>query len=316
MKHVKKLAQAGRGGDNTIGHLTTGEIIIPKSAQTPRLIAALMGEMSATGHDMGRYVVGGEDDSRNPKTGLREFMDSDGQGTSEGAATGAGTDSYGSVGGGYGDAPGPQGGGGQIADLSPADQASLGFNPNDLADTRSVEISAGPNEAAIGSWARDTFGNKGLGALVGWGADKVGKMADNPFGTITDIALGAAIPGYTIGNGLYGLATDKSVGRGIVGGIASAVNGSPRGAGPAETITGLSTGESVSPYETDASGRGDEGAGTTNPFGSANSPLAQALLGNGPSAIPDFGGRKTFGPRVSSYSPYGREYVTPWAYRG
>ncbi len=38
-------------------------------------------------------------------------------------------------------------------------------------------------------------------------------------------------------------------------------------------------------------------------------PIADALMGK-PT------GRKTLGARVPSFSPDGRQYVTPWAYRG
>lgn len=76
-KVVAHLSKKGRGGDKTIGHLTPGEIVIPKSAQTPDLLAHAK---QTLGHRFGRYQVGGKDDSVNPKTGAKEFDDEDSAG--------------------------------------------------------------------------------------------------------------------------------------------------------------------------------------------------------------------------------------------
>lgn len=72
---TKKLASKGRGGDDTVAHVDSGETIVPKriAQQRPDLMAELLGEIKSAGRDPGRYVVGGADDSINPKTGLKEF---------------------------------------------------------------------------------------------------------------------------------------------------------------------------------------------------------------------------------------------------
>ena len=319
MKHLRKFAQAGRNGDNTVGHLTTGEIVIPKSAQTPEvraLIAALLGQ---TGHDLGRYTVGGSDDSRNPKTGAREFWDTD--------PMGSGAD-YGGDNTGQRSEMGYDNSGGQIADLSPQDQAKLGFNPADLSDTRQVDISAGPNEARFGSAARDTFGHRGLGALVGWGADKVGRMVDNPAATLVDFAV-SGVPVLGQINTLAGVAGFPTAGSTAT---ALARNGTAYGsafggAPTAEIANAISTEDSDKTSPT-GDKPGDKDTNSTNadsynplssgPSGSGLSPLAQALAGMGirNDGWNNWGRRKTFGPLVSSYDPNGRQYVTPWDYRG
>lgn len=82
-------AAYGRGGDNTIGHLTTGELVVPTPVlNEPGIREHLMAAFDRMGVDFDRYMVGGEDDSVNPQTGYREFFgpgdsfdpDSDGRG--------------------------------------------------------------------------------------------------------------------------------------------------------------------------------------------------------------------------------------------
>jgi hypothetical protein len=72
---IKALAQQGRRGDTEIGHLTPGEMVIPKRVMTLELRRELDRAFAENGLDQGRYTVGGKDDSINPKTGMREFAD-------------------------------------------------------------------------------------------------------------------------------------------------------------------------------------------------------------------------------------------------
>jgi hypothetical protein len=74
---AQRMAAMGRGGDNTLAHVQTGELIIPAAllAQDPALKEGLFQRM----RDMGieypeRYVVGSEDNSLNPETGIPEFF--------------------------------------------------------------------------------------------------------------------------------------------------------------------------------------------------------------------------------------------------
>jgi hypothetical protein len=70
---IKALAAQGRNGDTEIGHLTPGETVIPKDVLTLELQRELDRAFAKSGLDQGRYTVGGEDDSINPRTGIREF---------------------------------------------------------------------------------------------------------------------------------------------------------------------------------------------------------------------------------------------------
>jgi len=88
------LASMGRRGDTEVGHLTNGEMVVPREAQTPSVIRAIKQGMNEAGLDFGQYVVGHRN-SMNPSTGLPEF------GGYEGGGTDMGGGDYG--GGGAGD---------------------------------------------------------------------------------------------------------------------------------------------------------------------------------------------------------------------
>lgn len=81
--------KAGRGGDRVIGHLTPGELVVPKSCQTPGVMQAFAKAAHAAGLDPNRFIVGSPEASKNPKTGLEEFDDGEG-GEGEGGGPGDG----------------------------------------------------------------------------------------------------------------------------------------------------------------------------------------------------------------------------------
>lgn len=94
-------AGMGRGGDTMLGHLTPGEVVIPRGRMTPKLMAAFLEAMD--GADPGEFVVGGAGNKRNPMTGAPEYFD---RGDPE-----SGAGDYGGLG--MGEAPGstdPSGG--------------------------------------------------------------------------------------------------------------------------------------------------------------------------------------------------------------
>lgn len=326
MNHARNIAAAGRNGDTVVAHLTPGETVIPRSMMTAQLVKALMGAAEETGHDLGRYVVGGPDDSRNPKTGLLEFYDSEpgmGSGIGEGS-TQTGPDP--STGGGFSwdtrDEPGmysqgtpvgpagAQGGSGQIADLSPQDLIGIGVNPNDYSQ-------------------RPDLGQR-VGHFFSTIPDKISHgfrdAINNPGATALNVGLGILSPAYTVANLALNAFADKDIGKGLVGQVAdwtgyndkpsalaySAFNPNSNLVGPTDAITADKRNDAR-----DTPGGGD-GPGDTKPFGSKDSPLVQALAGTPTEtkASPVWGGRMTFGPQAFSYSPTGRQYVTPWAYRG
>ena len=70
----KILADQGRYGDQVMGHLAPGEIVIPKKlAQDPELLQTLQEVYDKFGVDMNQYTVGNEANSINPNTGIMEF---------------------------------------------------------------------------------------------------------------------------------------------------------------------------------------------------------------------------------------------------
>lgn len=61
--------------DSDLAHLTPGEIVVPRSAQTVEVLNALY---AAMGDRMAHYVVGGGYEQRNPTSGLPAFADTKG----------------------------------------------------------------------------------------------------------------------------------------------------------------------------------------------------------------------------------------------
>ena len=91
LMQAQRLARMGRGTDSEVGHLTPGEVVVPRE------VLAQMGTSEqlrrgfvAAGIDMGRYTVGGGDDARNPRTGMREFRGGGAEGTGDPGPNGGG----------------------------------------------------------------------------------------------------------------------------------------------------------------------------------------------------------------------------------
>ncbi len=70
---LASAAAAGQFGDKRLGHLTEGEIVVPRSVLGDELRAKLAQPFRDAGAEPGRYIVGGPDDSINPATGQPEF---------------------------------------------------------------------------------------------------------------------------------------------------------------------------------------------------------------------------------------------------
>lgn len=64
----------GRGGDTMVAHLTPGEVIVPKQALTPDLVAHIEQSILKAGADPRQYVAGARTATRNPATGKQEFF--------------------------------------------------------------------------------------------------------------------------------------------------------------------------------------------------------------------------------------------------
>lgn len=71
----QQLAKMGMQGDDTVAHLDSGELVIPKSVQSPGLMALVAKRMRRRGMNPERYRVGSQWASKNPRTGLQQFFD-------------------------------------------------------------------------------------------------------------------------------------------------------------------------------------------------------------------------------------------------
>jgi hypothetical protein len=71
---VKEVAEAGRGTDNVLAHMSLGEVVIPRVfLDDPQVMELLQQIFQAGGADMNQYTVGHEANSINPETGYPEF---------------------------------------------------------------------------------------------------------------------------------------------------------------------------------------------------------------------------------------------------
>ena len=88
-----KLAKKGRGGDTMLGHLSPGEVVVPADVLAqPGVRERLLFGFAGAGLEPGRYTVGGRDDSRNPRTGMREYRGGGAEGTGDPGPGGGGGD--------------------------------------------------------------------------------------------------------------------------------------------------------------------------------------------------------------------------------
>lgn len=74
---AERMASYGRHGDDTVAHVETGELVIPKALieDNPRLRDSIFSHLKELGvEDPERYVVGSDANSINPDTGLPEFF--------------------------------------------------------------------------------------------------------------------------------------------------------------------------------------------------------------------------------------------------
>jgi hypothetical protein len=280
MKHLKKLAAKlddhGRGGDTIVAHINPRE-------------AALLKALGGSG-------------SVNPKTGLLEFF-------SESDPMGGGNDYGMSDGLGGND---PMGGGTDYSpaspDYSPPDVTGLGLGNDPSAAMLGEDRAAAP-DLGFTFGGNELAGAQGFGRLGAFAGRQADKALANPIATgintlasFTPIGLVNTISGWVGGPTVGGMAT--AAGRALSGGQGSTGQSAGTPTAEAEGAGGPLSGAD---YGSNASG---DGGGISRP----NTALANALMGAPQTASPF--GRQTFGSLVNSYDPNGRQYVTPWAYRG
>ena len=73
---AQQLAQLGRAQDTFLGHLSQDEVVIPRELlqASPELEEVIRNAFEAEGMDYTQYIVGSEENSINPETGLPEFF--------------------------------------------------------------------------------------------------------------------------------------------------------------------------------------------------------------------------------------------------
>lgn len=72
---IDDLAKQGRKTDTVMGHLTNGELVVPRELlDDAELKQALSNAFSAAEVDMEAYIVGSKSNSINPETGYPEFF--------------------------------------------------------------------------------------------------------------------------------------------------------------------------------------------------------------------------------------------------
>lgn len=72
---ARQLQAAGRRGDELLGHLTPGELVLPQSLQSPSVVAAIAQDARRKGINPSSLMAGSRFSSTNPATGLPEFAD-------------------------------------------------------------------------------------------------------------------------------------------------------------------------------------------------------------------------------------------------
>jgi len=68
------IAKLGRFGDDTLAHLSTGEMVIPPDTLDKKLQKQIKNDLAAKGVGIDRITVGSVNNSINPQTGLPEFF--------------------------------------------------------------------------------------------------------------------------------------------------------------------------------------------------------------------------------------------------
>ena len=75
MDYKKDMEESGRGTDTVMGHLSLGEVVIPRAfLDDPQVMQALKNVFDSTGTNMAEFTVGDKANKINPETGQPEFF--------------------------------------------------------------------------------------------------------------------------------------------------------------------------------------------------------------------------------------------------
>lgn len=179
----EQLAAAGRHGDTEIAHVAPGEVVVPDrvldQGDTRRKLSL---GFAAANLPMGRYTVGGDDDSINPATGMREYYADPGMDGPSGPDSGmGGMEGSAGMGEGYGSGPGGFGTG-AAADVGMDDMdggpVGTGFDPDQHAAAQAAVDAFNENSDAGREAARTAAAAAQIGSLksAGWSDQEIGDM--------------------------------------------------------------------------------------------------------------------------------------------
>lgn len=173
------MAAAGRKGDDQVGHLTRGDVVIPREAAMadPSILMKLKKVMEDNGGDYRTHIVGSGYEHRNPATGAPEFNWLSNifkaaapilGGVAGSFIPGVGTAIGSAIGAGLGGAVSGGGVKGSLIDAAGAGLGSafLGSGSGDVASN--LSSSSIPGAASVGSSLTGTaLGSAGVNALSG-----------------------------------------------------------------------------------------------------------------------------------------------------
>jgi len=183
-KALKVAAGLGQGRDDTVGHLATGEIVIPIDLQKkhPELVGSLRKAFADSGIDYDRFVVGSGKNKKNTQTKAPMFDEGDG-----GDGGGDGGEGGGGEGEGEGEGEGNSGEGGWGGNNDGDGGGGFGSNGEGQNGEGQGQGSEGQGG---GGWGGNNdgdggggFGSNGEGGLGnglggGWGDDASNQSSD------------------------------------------------------------------------------------------------------------------------------------------
>jgi hypothetical protein len=75
IEDMEDMEESGRGTDTVMGHLSLGEVVIPRAfLDDPQVMQALKNVFDSTGTNMAEFTVGDKSNKINPETGQPEFF--------------------------------------------------------------------------------------------------------------------------------------------------------------------------------------------------------------------------------------------------
>lgn len=185
---LEQAAEAGRGGDTVIAHLTIGEVVVPVDiANDPEFSQVLQSVFQSYNANLAEFTVGDPANKINPETGQPEFFK---LGKFLKKAAGVALPVLGTM----------------IPGVGPVIGGALGGAAGGALQGKGLKgVGLGAALGGLGGFATSAMGGVG---------DIIGKVAGTPLAGVTG---NAAMQGPTLGSGIAGMATRglSSVGSGL-----------------------------------------------------------------------------------------------------